>query len=321
MHPVQFGVCRFSATVLRVSDALVQPVAAAPARRMGLLYGLGAYTIWGFIPIYFHAVAEISPWLVLCHRVFWSVLFLAVVISVRGEWSCFGPGLWSRRRMGLLAAGAVLIAANWLIFIYAVASRQVVQASLGYFINPLLSVALGMVFLQERLRGWQWVAVALAGGAVLNLAFRSSGFPWIALSLAGTFGLYGLVRKQVDINSLHALAVETAFLFPAALLVLVLPGFAASRPGAIGLLSLSGIITAVPLLMFGAAVQRLQLSTLGFLQYVGPSLQLLVALVVFHEPFDRARLGSFVLCWLAIAVYVADSLRSHHPPPVADEPE
>ena len=223
--------------------------------------------------------------------------------------------------MAFLSAGAVLIALNWLTFIYSVSSQQVLQASLGYFINPLLSIALGMIFLRERLRPWQWVAVVVAALAVANLSLQGSGLPWIAVSLAASFGFYGLVRKKVDINSLHGLLVESSILLPVALVVLAL-----AHPGDIsrdtyGILSLSGFITAVPLLCFGAAVRRLQLSTMGFLQYIGPTLQFLVAVVLFHEPLDRAKLASFALCWLGIAIYVADSILHHSPQPVADEPE
>jgi chloramphenicol-sensitive protein RarD len=215
----------------------------------------------------------------------------------------------------------VLIALNWLIFIYAVGSHQVVETSLGYFINPLLSVALGMIFLRERLRGWQWVAVLIAGAAVANLAVRGAGFPWIAVSLACSFGFYGLVRKKVDINSLHGLLVETSLLLPMALGVLAFVPARALSHTTLGILSMSGVITSVPMLMFGAALRRLKLATIGFLQYIGPTLQLLVAVVLFHEPLGRVKLASFVLCWIGIAVYTADSIMTRQPQAVADEPE
>ena len=298
-----------------------EPLAGQRRSRAGLLYGIGAYSAWGVFPLYFHALAAVSPWVVLCHRIAWSALFLALVVSVRGEWRAVRPILRSRRNVALLSAGSLLIALNWLIFIYAVGSRQVVETSLGYFINPLLSVALGMIFLRERLRGWQWVAVVIVGVAVANLAVRGAGFPWIAVSLACSFGFYGLVRKTVDINSLHGLLVETTLLVPAALAALAFVPARSIPAPTLGLLSLVGIITAVPLLMFGAALRRLKLSTIGFLQYIGPTGQLLVALVVFHEPLDRVKLASFALCWLGIAVYTADSILTRHPQPVADEPE
>ena len=289
--------------------------------RVGLVCGLAAYVGWGFIPLYFHALAHVQPWIILCHRVFWSVLFLVVLVSARRQWTLVGPVLRNRRKLLLLCAGALLIAANWLIFIYAVTGGQVLQASLGYFINPLLSIFLGMIFLRERLRGWQWVAVLIAGIAVLNLALRGKTPPWIAASLAATFGFYGLVRKKVDIDSLHGLLVETVILLPAALVVLALPVAHQITMGTLGLLSLSGIVTAVPLLFFGVALRHLRLSTIGFLQYAGPTLQFLLAVFLFHEKLDPAKLASFILCWLAIGVYVADSVLTRHPQLVADEPE
>jgi chloramphenicol-sensitive protein RarD len=266
-------------------------------------------------------LAEVPPWIVLCHRIAWSALFLGLVISIRGEWEALWPILRSRRQLALLTAGSVLIALNWLIFIYAVGSGQVIESSLGYFINPLLSMALGVVFLRERLRALQWMAVVIVCVAVANLALRGAGFPWIAVSLACTFGFYGLVRKKVDINSLHGLLVETALLFPLALAALAFVPAGTVPAAALGILSLSGVITAVPLLMFGAALRRLRLSTIGFLQYVGPTGQLLVALLVFHEPLTGVKLLSFALCWLGIAVYAADSVLYRQAQAVADEPE
>jgi len=312
--------------VTQISGAIAAPAgssgeAGQTRARGGLLYGIGAYVIWGVLPLYFHLVSEVPSWLVLCHRIFWSVLFVVLVVSARREWGAILPILRSGRNMWLLSCGGVLIALNWLLFIYSIASRQVLQASLGYFINPLLSVVLGLIFLRERLRLWQWVAVAIAAAAVANLALRGAGFPWLACSLAGTFGFYGLVRKTVDINSLHGLLIETALLFPIAVGVLVWGPAGATPPATVGILSLSGVITAVPLLMFGAALRRLKLSTIGFLQYLGPTLQFLVAALVLHEPLNRSKLGSFALCWVGLAVYSADSLLSRHPQAVADEPE
>jgi len=294
---------------------------AAPARTdphgprsgSGLASGLGAYMLWGVFPIYFHAVAQVPPLVVLCHRIVWSALFLAFVIWLRREWRPIAHVASARRSLLWLSAGAIFMALNWLVFIYAVGSGQTLQASLGYFINPLFSIALGLFFLGERLRKWQGLAVVMATGAVVNLAIRGHGFPWIAVSLAISFGLYGLVRKRADVNSLHGLLVETVILLPVAgILLIVLPAPKLSSDTWV-LLSLSGVITAVPLLLFGVAVRRLQLSTLGFLQYVGPTLQFLVAVWVFHEPLSRTKLVSFALCWLAIAVYVADSILNRRP--------
>ncbi len=288
---------------------------------MGFLYGLSAHTMWGFIPLYFRTLASVSPFVIVCHRVVWSALCMGIVVSARREWGPLLPMARQPRNLRLLMAGAVLIGANWLLFIYSVSTHQLLQASLGYFINPLLSVALGMIFLRERLRGGQWLAVSIAALAVVNMSLRGHGFPWLAVSLAGSFGFYGLVRKKVDVNSLHGLLIESALLVPAAAVALMLLPSTGVSAGTWGLLSLSGIVTAVPLLCFGAALRRLQLSTMGFLQYVGPTLQFLVASVLFKEPLDKTKLSSFILCWLAIAVYIADSLINRRPQILADEPE
>src|SRR5689334_7418104 len=183
------------------------PRSMPSSARIGLFYGLGAYVIWGFIPVYFRAVAEVPPMVILCHRVIWSALFIAGIVTLRAEWQGILVVARQGRSLRLLTAGAILMATNWLIFIYSVATHQLLQASLGYFINPLLSIALGMIFLRERLRPRQWIAVLIAIVAVANMAVRAAGFPWIAVSLAGSFGFYGLVRKKVDINSLHGLLV------------------------------------------------------------------------------------------------------------------
>jgi chloramphenicol-sensitive protein RarD len=258
---------------------------------------------------------------ILCHRVIWSALFIAGIVTLRAEWQGILVVARQGRSLRLLTAGAILMATNWLIFIYSVATHQLLQASLGYFINPLLSIALGMIFLRERLRPGQWIAVLIAIVAVANMAVRAAGFPWIAVSLAGSFGFYGLVRKKVDINSLHGLLVESGILVPFAALGLALLPDAANSAPTLGKLSLSGVITAVPLLFFGAALRRLKLSTMGFLQYVGPTLQFLVAVCLFREPLDRIKLVSFVFCWIGIAVYTIDSAVHHAAQPVTDEPD
>lgn len=299
----------------------VAQTGASQGSRAGLIYALSAYSIWGVFPLYFRAVAHVPPLVVLCQRIIWSALFMGLVVSLRREWKPVWPVLRRPRSLLLLSLGAVLIALNWLIFIYAVGSGQTLQASLGYFINPLLSIGLGMVFLRERLRGWQWGAVMIAAAAVLNMALRGGGFPWLAVSLACSFGFYGLVRKTVDINSLHALLIESILLLPAASITLALLPTARLSNATSGILSLSGILTAIPLLLFGAALRRLPLAMIGFLQYIGPTLQFLVALLIFGESLDRAKLASFVLCWVAIAVYVVDSLLHRQPVQVADEPE
>jgi chloramphenicol-sensitive protein RarD len=296
--------------------------AATPRKpRGGLLSGFSAYVLWGVFPIYFHALSHVPPLLIVCHRVVWSVLLLVGIVVSRREWQAVFQALTSARIAVTLAISGVLIASNWLIFIYAVSTDRILEASLGYFINPLCSIALGMIFLGERLRRWQWVAVIIALVAVLNLAFRGGHFPWIALTLAATFGLYGLLRKRVDVHPLHGLLVETVLLLPFAITGLIWLPSAPLPANTLMLLSLTGIITAAPLLLFGIAVRQLKLSTLGFLQYVGPTLQFIVAIVVFREPMPAAKFASFALCWAGIAVYVADSVWTHTAQPVADRPE
>lgn len=287
----------------------------------GLIYGISAYTLWGIFPIYFRALSHVSPWIILANRIVWSVLFLALIVFWKREWPAIWPVLRSPRSVLLLCLGSILIAINWLIFIYAVTTKQVLQSSLGYFINPLVSIAFGVVFLKEHLRPVQWLAVGVAMAGVANLALRGSALPWIAISLAVSFALYALVRKKVNINSLHGLLVETAVLLPMASSTLVFMPAGDLPQSTWWLLSLAGVITAVPLLLFGAAVRRLKLSTVGFLQYIGPTLQFLLAILLFREPLDSAKLLSFVLCWAAIAIYASDSLRRRTPQVVADEPE
>ncbi len=309
----------------KIQDEVVsaRPLIRTESRssRTGLVFGLAAYISWGFIPLYFHILSDVPPLVILSHRVVWSVLFLVLIVSMRREWSSVLRVLRPGRNFLLLSLGAVLIAINWLVFIFAVTTGQTLQASLGYFINPLLSIALGVFFLRERLRGWQWLAVVRVASSVVTLALHGARFPWIALALAGSFGFYGLVRKKVDIDSLHGLLVETTVLFPLALVFLALPSSRhASRPK-FPVLCCAGIVTAVPLLFFGAALRRLKLSTIGFLQYVGPTLQFLVALCLFGEALDHAKLLSFALCWLAIIIYAADSILTRQPQAIADEPE
>lgn len=295
--------------------------AAVKRSQAGLVYGVSAYTLWGVFPLYFRALAHVPPLTVLCHRVIWSGVFLWALILVRREWGGLRPVLAGGGNLAMLAVASVLLALNWLIFIYAVATKQVLEASLGYFINPLLSVALGILFLRERLRPWQWVAVSFATLGILNQALRTSTLPWIPLSLALTFGLYGFVRKKADLNSLHSLLIETTVLLPLAAVYLWWAPHAGFSGVTWGFLSASGVITAIPLLLFGAAVVRLRLSTMGFLQYIGPTLQFVVATWLIGEELSRVRLMSFVLCWVGIGVYVADSIVSRKPQPVADEPE
>jgi chloramphenicol-sensitive protein RarD len=300
--------------------------ADAHAHRRMVLGGLGfgalAYGSWGFVAYYFRAVAEVNPFEVLAHRVIWSVGILALLVTLRRQWGTCRELLGSAGTWRALSFSTVLIAVNWLVFIYAVASGRLVEASLGYFINPLVSILLGMVFLGERLRPLQWVAVALAIAGVAVYTTRVGTLPWISLTLASSFGLYGLVRKQSKAGPIVGLFFETGLLLPFAvgyLLVLGATGglvFATRPPpGAEGLGSLrmdlllcaGGVVTTLPLLWFAAAARRLRLSTIGFMQYSAPTIQFLIAVLDFGEPFDRARAFAFAIIWVGIAVFVTDS--------------
>ena len=289
------------------------------ALNRGVLYAVSAFVIWGLFPLYFRRMASVSPLEVVLQRSVWSLLFLAVVLAVMRRWSWLREVLRDPRQLGTFALSAALIAGNWLVYIYAVNSGQVVESSLGYFINPLFNVVLGVLVLGERLRRPQWIAVALAAAGVAWLAWVMGRLPWIALALAATFALYGLVRKTAKLGSLEGLAFETGVLSVVALPVLV--WWTLAHDGAllrgdlslIGWLLTLGPATAVPLLLFTAGARRLSLSTVGLLQYIGPSLQFAIGVWVFGEPFDAARLVGFALIWSALAVYTLDALRGRSP--------
>ena len=284
---------------------------------LGLLYALAAYLAWGFIALYFHLLAAVPPLGILCHRVLWSVGFLAILITAQGQWKNLLQSLRIPKALPMLLLSTILIASNWYLFIFAIAHQRVIEASLGYFVTPLISVLLGIIFLRERLRPAQGVAIALAAIAVCNLAARSTTFPWIALGLAISFSLYGFIRKTVPVGPLIGLTVETSLLAPfaAAAIAAGAAGSLASWPrGTFPLLSLAGIITAVPLLWFAAAARRMRLSTLGFIQYISPTCQFLLGIAYFHEPLNRDKLTSFILIWTALAIFSADAILAHRAP-------
>ncbi|MFZ5789269.1 MAG: EamA family transporter RarD [Pseudomonadota bacterium] len=281
----------------------------------GALYALGAFALWGLNPIYFKTVAAVPVIEVLGHRVVWSVPFLALLVAFSRRWPRVLDVLRNSRARSILMLTALILATNWSLYIWAVASAQILQSGLGYYINPLVNMLLGTIVLRERLRPWQWAAVGLASAGVLNLALAYGAFPWLALSLALTFGVYGLLRKIVAAESLDGLMVETLLLAPFALALLIYLGL--SGRGSFGavstrldlLLMLAGPVTAVPLLLFAAGARRLRLAALGFCQYLSPSLQLLLAVAVYGEPFTQVHLVTFGCVWVAIAIYSVDSLR------------
>ncbi len=280
-----------------------------------MLYAIASYVLWGLFPIYFKALeAEVPPVDIVAHRVLWSFLFLMIVLTVRKQWAWVGPMLRQPRVIGGFVASALLLTANWTTYIWAVNNNHIVEASLGYFINPMVSVALGLVFLHERPRPLQWLAIAIAAAAVLWLTWQAGHPPWIALTLALTFGGYGLLRKTASLGALPGLALETALVLPLALAFLgytSLQGhntFSSASTSTKWLLAAAGPITSIPLLMFAAGARRIPLSLVGVLQYITPSLQLLFGVWLYGEQLDGDRLNGFIVIWCALALYSAEGL-------------
>ena len=277
----------------------------------GALYALLAFGIWGLYPLYLRELATVSSLEIVLHRSAWSLVFLLGVLAVLRRWAWVAALLKSPRQMLMPLASGLLLALNWLLYVYAVQSAQVVEASLGYFINPLISVCLGVLVLRERLKRVQWVAVAFAAAGVLWLTWHTGRLPWLGLALAVTFAVYGLLRKTSALGPLEGLTLETLLIAP-----LVLPwlglvtwsGQGALATGSATLvfwLVMAGPLTAVPLMLFAAAARRLKLATVGLFQYLSPSLQLAIGVAVFGEPFDAQRLVGFILIWAGLAVYTA----------------
>jgi len=278
----------------------------------GIWYAIGAYTLWGLFPIYWKWLQHVPALQVLGHRILWSFLLLIMVMLVSRQWSAFRKRALTMRVFPIYLASALLLALNWLTYIWAINAGFVVESSLGYFINPLLSVLLGVIFLRERLRPLQWLPVGLAAVGVLYLALVYGSLPWIALTLAFTFGFYGLVKKTAPLGSLYGLALETGILFLPALGYLLLTGISGQgaflRSGAVSDLLLvgAGLVTTIPLLMFASAAQRIPLSLVGILQYIAPTLQFLLGVLVYREPFSPARLTGFGIVWLALVIYAVE---------------
>ena len=281
----------------------------------GLVYAALAFLIWGLYPLYFRVIAHVASLEVVLQRSVWTLVFVAGVLAWRHHWRWLGAALRQPRLLLVFAVAVLLLAGNWLLYIYAVQAGQVVQASLGYYINPLFSVMLGVGVLRERLRPGQWVAVALAAAGVTWLAWHAGQVPWLALALAASFAIYGLLRKTASLGPLEGLALETLLLAPLALPLLLWwtltheSALAQADPATLGWLALSGPLTAAPLLLFAAGARRLPLATVGMVQYLSPSIQLMLGVWVFGEPFDTERLLGFVLIWTALAVLSVDALR------------
>lgn len=276
---------------------------------LGLVYAALAYTAWGLLPIFFKQLASVSAFEVVMHRTVWSLVFLLMVLAYRRHWTWLGAVLRSPRLLGAFTLSALLLAVNWCTYIWAVQNAHVLDASLGYFILPLVSVALGYSFLNERPRSGQWVALAVAAAGVVWLTLQAGRVPWVALVLAGTFGFYGLLRKIGALGALEGLTLETLLLSPMAVGALAYwasqgqGAFLHADRGVLAWLLLAGPLTAVPLLLFAGAARRVSMATMGILQYISPTLQLLVGVWLYGEPFEGPRVLGFGLIWGALVLY------------------
>lgn len=289
------------------------------SRRSGLGYALAAYSSWGLFPLYFRALRRVPAPEILAHRVLWSALFLAALVGARGRLGEYRRAFASARSVATYALSTALISCNWLLYIYAVTTGQTLEASLGYFITPIVNVLLGLFVLRERLRRAQAVAVALAAAGVLVLVLRLGQIPWLALALAVSFGTYGLVRKKAAPDPLVGILVETSLVAPlgAALIVaraIAGNGHFGATPVDTLLLVGSGVLTALPLIWFAHGVRTLPLSTMGLLLYISPTLQLACAVMVFHEPFTAAHATAFGCIWAALAIYSVDAVARQRAP-------
>ena len=278
----------------------------------GVVYAASAYACWGLFPLYFRQIAQVPAHEVLVHRIVWSFVLMMGLLAVRRQWAWLGPVLRTPKVLAAFAASALLLSANWLTYIWAVNNGHVVDASLGYYITPLVNVLLGFVVLHERPRHTQWAALALACLGVLWLGIQAGHLPWIALVLAASFGAYGLLRKIAVLGAVEGLSLETLILAPFAVAVLAwwwaagVSHFPAADAGTNLWLIGIGPLTAVPLLLFAAGARRVSMTTLGLLQYIGPSIQLVVGVWYFGETFGGPRLLGFMLIWAALLVYSAD---------------
>jgi chloramphenicol-sensitive protein RarD len=284
--------------------------------RRGLWLAAGAYIVWGVFPIYWHMLANVPALQLVGNRIVWSFVLMAGYLLVTRQWRAMRVLAADRHVLRIYALAGILIAVNWLTYVWAITAGFIVESSLGYFINPLLNVVLGMIFFHERLRRGQWVAVAIATLGVLYLTIAYGSLPWIALVLAFSFGFYGVVKKRAPLNAAYGLSMETGILFLPALIYLVFcarTGTGAvfqSDPRTTLMLVGSGVVTAVPLLMFAGAVKRIPLSVVGIMQYIAPTLQFLIGVIVYQEPFTRTTAIGFSIVWVAVIIFAADGLRA-----------
>ena len=296
----------------KIADRFMQDIMAHV--RSGMLYAALAYAAWGLFPLYFKHLAQVPALEMIAHRTLWCMVFMVLVLASIRRFAWLGPVLRQPRLLAAFALSAVLLSTNWLTYVWAVQNNHVLDASLGYFINPLVNVALGFLVLRERLRPAQWLAVGLAAAGVLWLGLSTGHPPWVALVLGLSFGVYGLLRKTASLGALEGLTLETLILAPVAAIALAVWTLQ-GRSALVGAdlsqwawLLAAGPITALPLLLFAAGARRITMTTLGLLQYISPSLQFLLGVWLYHEPLAGSRLTGFVLIWAALAVYSLEGL-------------
>ncbi len=280
----------------------------------GLLGAAGAFVLWGVLPAYWKLLQHVPAYEILCHRMAWSLVLTIGLVLITGRRAVFRQALRERKNIITFSVTGLLLAVNWLLYIWAVNAGFIIEASLGYFINPLINVFFGMIFFKEKMRPIQWFALLLAFLGVLYLTFYYGQFPWIALVLATSFAIYGLLHKQNNLGALDALCLETGILFLPAAAVII--GLALTGGGAFGRIELSGsllligtgVVTTVPLLLFGYAAHKIPLSTLGLMQYLAPTINLLLGIFIYNEEFPTTRMIGFMLIWGALAIFMADNL-------------
>lgn len=283
----------------------------------GTIYGFTAYFIWGLLPIYWKALADVPALQTTAHRVIWSAVFVALLLGIRGNWRWLQPALRSPRILLTFGATAALILVNWLVYIYAINAEQIVETSLGYFILPLVNVLLAVLFLHERPRPWQWLAIGIAAVGVAYLTITYGRLPWIALGLAFSFGFYGLLKKKTTVGALEGQFLETGILF---LPMLIYLGTLQSNGASAlqnadwttwALVALSGVVTATPLILFSAGAQRIPLTMLGLLQYIAPTISFFLGILLYHEPFNQTMFTGFLFIWVALAIFTVESILEH----------
>ncbi len=283
----------------------------------GIWYGIGAYAVWGILPVFWKFLQHVPALQIVSHRIVWSCVLLCAALVLSGQWWKFRLAIRQPRVLGIYLGAAALIGVNWFVYVWAVNAGFIVETSLGYFINPLVSVALGVLFLRERLRPWQWLPIGLATIGVLYLTFIYGALPWIALTLAFAFGFYGLLKKVAPLGSFFGLTLETAILSPLVLIYLLAMEW--TGEGAFlhtGLLTAvliigTGVVTSVPMLLFASAARRIPLSLVGILQYIAPTLQFLIGVFVYDEPFDIERLLGFSIIWVALLIFGIEGWLAH----------